>query len=192
MIPDVITGWDIGDGGGSNRTHWLPVDPKSMVIAPALLNFVLGEGAKAATFEIWGLDPRLTLAVAFGRAPNPSLPLTGAIANVTTPAGSVIGVDVYGKFAGRILPVCSLDPALLFQNGGTMSPGDGDGCEIVTAAEALRFWVPLQRNGNNSYDVVVNLIVRPNQPLGCRELAIALAAQLTVVKTSTIVWDGAP
>lgn len=192
QAPPVITGWDLSDLGGG-RARWLPtIDPRPLILAEARANYVVGEAAKEARFEIWGLDPRLSIALSFGRPRNPSLPLVGAISNVVTPPATLIGVSALGRFGRDELVVASLDVTLLFTNGGVISPGEGDGCEIATAAEGLRFMVPLVRTGDNNCDFAVNLIVRPNQPLGCRELALALAEHLVVRNLQKITWDGAP
>lgn len=189
--PAVITGWDLSDGGGP-RARFLPDEPRSLVLAEARANFVPGEAAKEARFELWGLDPRLTVALSFGRPRNPSLPIVGAISNVITPPATLIGVSALGRFGRDELVVASLDATLLFTNGAVIGMGEADGCEITTAAEGLRFIVPLIRTGDNSIDFAVNLVVRPNHPLGCRELALALAEGLTVRGVQKIVWDGAP
>ena len=194
QAPKVIVGWDLG-GGGGQRVQWLPCELTQLVLAPARLNFVALEAAKLATFEIWGLDPRLTIAMSFARMANTSLALTGAKSNVTTaPVGIDGAIAPYAltRMGREEITVGAIDPALLFANGGKIDFSDGDGCELATATEGIRFNVPLIRNADNSFDVVVNLVVRPNQPLGCRELALALAENLVVRNLQQITWDGAP
>lgn len=196
QAPQVIFGWDIGGGGGA-RAKWLPCEPEQLVLAPARLNFVAGEGLKVARFELWGLDPRLTVAISFARARNSSLVVTGSMANVTTadvviPGAGGIRAETLAKMGREVVTIADIDPALLFSSGGSLGLAVNDGCELATAAEGVRFYLNMIRTADNSMDVVANLVVRPNQPLGCRELALELAEQLVVRNLEQIAWDGAP
>lgn len=176
--PRIVTGWDLGDGGGS-RVRYLPCELTPLVLAPASGGWVFGESARYAICEVWGCDPRVTVAVALFFAP--SADEAGTPYNIAT---SEEGMTILAltRVRGQVAPVCRLPPSELFVNGGHIGhPWEffGDGVELATAAQGIRFVIPLRRSGNTARDVLATVVARPNVALQCRDLAIELAQGMT-------------
>ena len=185
-----IIGVDLGKGGGS-KAEFLPCAPSSMLLIPAKPTYDVAESSSYVVVDVWGFDPKLTVALGFWRVPNANASPSDALPSsnihvmiktrtlARSPAGDAVASDY-------------IDPAKLFSSAGAFSAahiddrGDGDGCEIKSAVQGLRFEVTGQRTGPTTVDVVLQAQARTNEPMGCRAMAIALLQGVTVEKN--VVW----
>ena len=188
-MAEPIIGWDLGYGGGSD-VHLLPAapgySPKEILLVPATVGSMDLNNPKSIVVDLWGLDPKLAIACAFSRVPSQNPVIwteEGAEREkiIATIAAFTLTRGVGGITQGPPLP------SDLFMNGGSVDgAGVDDGCELSTAAQGIRFVVTATATGWATHDLVLSLVCRPNVTLACRELALALAAALTVTIPSPI------
>ena len=171
-----IVGCDLGLGGGS-RVVLLPCEPNEILLVNSGAAYNAGEGSRTVTLDLWGLDPRLDVAVAFSRSSALAMRRDATAWLVTaTIRAYTIAKSTFGTLLGPEIPAASL-----FQNGGYLDGIGGDeGCELCTGAQGVRFVLTAARAGVASTNIVATLICRPNVALGCPDLALALFSQLRV------------
>jgi len=171
-----IVGCDLGLGGGS-RVALLPCVPNEILLFSTDGAYNAGEGSRTVTLDIWGLDPRLDVAVAFSRSSALAMRRDPSAFRVTaTIKAYTIVKSAFGTLLGPPLPL-----ATLFVNGGNLdASGNDDGCELCTASQGVRFVVTASRTGVASTNVVATAICRPKVALVCPDLALALFGQLSV------------
>jgi hypothetical protein len=175
MLEAPFLGLDLGRGGGPEADA-LPCEARPILLCPAEPTYDSGEGTRTIDLDIWGLDPKVTVSVSFQRPPN---------ANRTTdyPRGNIlatIAAHVLNKISGGIEVGAPLDVGELFGAGGNITATENDGCELVTAAEGVRFSVTISRSAETSVDLVAVVQARANVALACLNLAEAIRRQLKV------------
>jgi len=80
-----------------------------------------------------------------------------------------------------------LPAADLFANGGKLDADtDVEGCELVTAAQGVRFTVLPSCTTTPVVNITATIKARPNVALVCRELALALLQGVRVSQPSPI------
>lgn len=171
-------GCDLGLGGGDNAKE-LPCPPHEILLIEAKETYAGGEGYRYGNLEIWGLDPRLTVAVAFYRTPNPNRTTMFA---ETAISATIAAYPLCLSKAGEVRYGRQL-PTDLFLGGGVIGsdyPNNDDGCELETAMQGIRFNLTAIRTGATTHDIVCAIQARPNVSLGCNALAEKLIAQLIV------------
>jgi hypothetical protein len=175
MSPRTITGWDCGRGGGP-VADLLPCDPVEILLARAEETYDGGEASQTVVLDLWGLDPRLTVAVAFNRVPSPNR------SHDESPnwIGAAITANVLHRSHGAIVVGAALDATQLFNNNGQLDGTCDDGCELTSAAEGVRFTVLAIRTGMTTVDIVATVQARPNVALVCPDLLLALRESLRV------------
>jgi hypothetical protein len=179
--PSPVIGWDLGRGGGPEADP-LPRPAVPILLCPAEDSIDEGTaGPLAVDLDIWGLDPRLVVAVSFQRPPNANRTRDLPRGNLT----ATIAAHALDVLVGGIEVGAPLDVAELFNNGGVISATENDGCELVTAAEGIRFTLAISRTAETTVDLVAVVQARPNVPL-CPALAQALRAQLRVSLPSPV------
>ena len=183
MSPRAIIGWDCGRGGGP-VADLLPCDPVEILLARAEETFEGGESAQTVVLDLWGLDPRLTVAVAFHLVPSPNR--SQDISPVALLA--TLWANVLHRSQGAIIVGAALDKAQLFNAGGVVGVAGGDGCELTSAAEGVRFTIAAERSGSTSIDLVATVQARPNVALTCPDLLYALRETLRVSVPVPIVF----
>lgn len=196
-MADPIIGWELGYGGGS-EVKLLPTQPKEILLVAAsdagvdedYVTLVSTDVRRTSVVDIWGLDPRLTVACAFSRVPGQESRL-GQL-NLRKNVTATIAAYTLTKGATGITQGAPLSAAGLFLNGGSLDSegdnGNDDGCELSTAAQGVRFVVTATRTSVTSHDLVLSMQCRPNVALVCRELALALAAGMTVSIPDPVIW----
>jgi hypothetical protein len=196
-MPEPIIGWELGFGGGP-EVKLLPTPPREIPLVPAsdqgvdedYVTLVSTDVRRVVTVDIWGLDPRLTVACAFSRVPSSNAHLGGLPLrkNIT----ATIAAYTLTRGATGVTQGAPISSAGLFLNGGALDvlgvDGNDDGCELSTAAQGVRFVLTVTRTSVTSHDIVLSLQCRPNVALVCRELALALAAGMTVTIPDPVIW----
>jgi hypothetical protein len=173
--PSPVIGWDLGRGGGPEADP-LPRPAVPILLCPAEDSIdESAVGPLAIDLDIWGFDPRLTVPVSFQRPPNANRSRDLPRGNVT----AAITAHAINRLGGGIEIGAPLDVSELFNNGGVISATENDGCELVTAAEGIRFSLAISRTAETTVDLVAVVQARPNVPM-CPDVARALRAQLRV------------
>lgn len=180
-----IIGCDLGMGGGP-QIRLLPCDPIEMLCIGFKEAYTPGEGYRATLFELWGLDPRLVVAVNFARVPSVNRTTDFPTGNIT----ATIEARTLSRTANGATVVGPVMPATdLFLNGGVLDTGSfDDGCELCTAVQGVRFLVTAIRTDATSVDIVASAVCRPNVALGCEDLALALFGGLTLSRPIPQFW----
>jgi hypothetical protein len=182
-----IIGVDCTKGGGI-ATEYLPLpqgQSREMLLIRASDNWDHGEGFRGTYFDVWGFDPRLTVAVSIQRSHN---------SNIITPfphsyISALITARLLVQTAEGIVAGASLPVADLFTNGGALDDAtEADGCEITSAVQGIRFVLSAQRTGSTDVDITATVQARPNVALVCRDLAMALLGNVRVTPAVASGW----
>jgi hypothetical protein len=176
-----LIGYDLGAGGGDNAQE-LPCLPYGMPLVTANQTYTIGEIAYPAIVEIWGLDPRLNVTFSVARVHKKNDPTFFTPGNITaTIRAQLLFRTSDGVQVGPDLPI-----AQLFTGGGALD----DGCELVTAAQGVRFAINWVRSGNTSHEIIGYVQARPNVALGCSDLFRKLVQSLRVIQTTPTINPG--
>jgi hypothetical protein len=178
----IITGWDLGLGGGE-LASLLPCDPHEILLIQAKETYVGGggegiSGYAYATIDIWGLDPRVTVACSFYRTPNPNRTTLVSEANISA---TIAAYPLMRTKQGDVRVGKQLPGAILFLNSGALdNSGVDDGCELETAMQGIRFKFAAIRTDITTHDIVAAIQAKPNVALGCAALADKLIRTMVV------------
>jgi hypothetical protein len=171
-----IVGCDLGLGGGA-RVALLPCVPNEILLINSDAAYTAGEGSRTVTLDLWGLDPRLDVALAFSRSSAAAMRRDSSAWQVTaTIRAYTIVKSTFGTLLGPEIPAASL-----WANGGQLDAAGGDdGCELCTGSQGVRFVLTASRTGQASTNIVATAICRPNVALVCPELALALFGGVSI------------
>ncbi len=186
-----IIGWDLG----GVRPLDLPVDtPAEILLAHACPDLWAPSFPDITTLTIWGLHPLLKVIVTFHRrlrldffwGDGESGPLTPEPA--TNVQGTIVAWPLV-KTGNPNQPYRRLTnplPAAIFLAGGVLD----DGCELGCGLQGVEFEITAQTTGpeGNDYEVVSSIQAKQAFPLGCRQLATDLCAQLEIKHGKEIVF----
>lgn len=151
---------------------------------------------KTTHFDVWGFDPRVTVLVQhfYRRARWFNLEI-GNYSEEEQAAASVPGTGM--SFACKVFPL-AIDVEgtehTLGQLDGSIWLGDGlgqGGCEISSACLGLRFeyevTMPFEAyaQGCSTWDIVANVVVKPNGRIGCGEAVEEIVNGLCLTKPRT-------
>jgi hypothetical protein len=182
MGSKVIIGWDLGASGEPAE---LPCKPREILLFPALNETQapsFGVGPNLATVDVWGLDPRLDLTVAFYQRLRTDGQYTSGGPRTRADITATIEAWTLARADGpsSVVEVAQIASADLFANGGNLQ----DGCELSTGAQGVRFKIFASRSSNTDYDVVCSIQARAQMPLGCEALAEKIIHALSVEPTA--------
>jgi hypothetical protein len=182
----VILGWDLGNGGGSLARPLPQPEATPVRLFLARDNYYPGQPDVApAVVEVWGFDPKVTVAVAFSRV------RSGNVAASYPPSNLQASIRAYQlvRVDGQVIQGAELSPDETFLHGGSVDADGDDGAEFCTAAQGIRFVIEAIRVGHTSVDLVMTIQARTNERIGCEQMADALRDGLVVVASPPQVWQ---
>ena len=178
-MSSIITGCDLGRGGGTN-IDLLPHVPIEIVLARPVSAWLPTEPTQDTQVDIWGLDPRLVIACSFYRSEDPNA-LSGFQNLDPGRMVGVISASVLTRTAMGEHEGPTIDPSILFVNGGNLdATGGEDFCELCSSVQGVRFRLSLGRSDSTSVDVMLAIQARAQVALVCPELALELFRGLIV------------
>jgi hypothetical protein len=181
-----IIGWDLCKGAGAMAKPLNPGDEPGQILlyqaGPREEGDTAYEVDTPCELDIWRLDPRLTLIATFyhrvqpGRSPTTAPPIANL--RVTVDARAIVHSGNASESPMELFSIPNLWP-----NGGNV----GDGCEIASGMNGLRFRLGATiDNEPTDHDIVATLVAIPNVALGCLELAQDIIERLMVVLPSPV------
>ena len=171
-----VIGYDLGAGGGDKAAE-LPCVPFEIPLVNANANYTALEPGGIRVVDIWGLDPRLVVAVSFQRVHRKNDPNSFNPGNLT----ATINAFTLARTSDGVQQIAQIPSAQLFLNGGNLDvSGNDDGCEINSAAQGIRLELIWLRSAATSHNVTAIVQARPNVALGCSDLLRKIAKSLTV------------
>jgi hypothetical protein len=182
-----IMGWDLGAGGGRTAKP-LPAESDAIRLLETRSSFYSGaEGTRTAVLEIWGLDPRVTVALQIARVRSASLPSPEGGDPQVGNLRAEIHAYPLTRIDGQVLQGPEIPPENLWLNGGALNDaGVDDGCEITSAMHGVRVVVIASRAGESVHEIAATARARPNVSFACPALALAIRDQMVLTVKGTV------
>jgi hypothetical protein len=182
----VVHSWDLGAGGGSLAED-NPTDPKPILLTlprGPTEEYDPGEDTHSISVDLWGLDPRIAVALAWCRQADPSK------GDLTVPPKASLTATIKAyqmiRVGGEAIQGAELPAAQLFYNGGTLDATEEDGCEIESSIQGVRFTVTATAAAAplcwTHLRILMMAVARPKMPLTCPDLFKALKSRLTLTR----------
>jgi hypothetical protein len=132
----------------------------------------LNTAEQSANIDIWGLDPRMPMALTLFR--QEILPIdesAPALYNKALLTARLEAWTIRKDARGMTREVAPLESVTAWQNGGVLDANYDDGIELKTGCQGVRIKVFAHQADLNHMEIAATLSARPDVALGCRELS---------------------
>jgi hypothetical protein len=178
-----IIGWDYGFEGEAT-----PLEVKGRLKQSRLLIGVspYDDGpvaVKSTHIDIFGLDPRVPMALTIFRQPVLSTDTTATDPDLYLKSRLTAELEAWTLARGsdgKPIEIAPLNQERAWLNGGQLDSERNDGCELKTAAYGVRIKVKATMEAASLLEIVATLEARPDVALGCIELAEKIARAISV------------
>lgn len=186
MAKEIDLQWDLSSGKAvaGNLVLEIPVvagPTWGVQIDESAFPYTYADGETAEfVLDVWNLDRRMALIWSHYLKPSDWWAQFGGLVGPSRPAPSQeVSVEaILILKAGQTIQEMGPYPEGLWLNGRS---GTKDGIEIVTGAQGVRFKFSVTFHGLSAWDVVGQMVLKPDQVFGCDSLGQKVAQKYSAV-----------